>query len=236
MSKFLLYCFYKIRSDKVNNKIKQTEEFLKLKFEESTYFKAHEEEKKYRLEHTYRVANIGKELAYREGFNVEYFVIGCLLHDVSYCLEFKDQKDWLSHGRNAAKIARPFLENLGIEKEAIEDICYGIAIHVDDKADFDGTRSAFALSIGDADNIDRFDVYRIFENLKRIDFDKMSLEEKLLKINDILAKLNKYKNEKLGTLTATELWRERIEYQLSFFEKLKLQVETSDEIKDLLFI
>jgi hypothetical protein len=30
--------------------------------------------------------------------------------------------------------ARPFLETLGLAEERINDICYGIAIHVDDKA------------------------------------------------------------------------------------------------------
>ena len=36
----------------------------------------------------------------------------------------------------------------------------GIAIHVDDEADFEGERTALALTIGDCDNIDRFDTYR----------------------------------------------------------------------------
>ena len=46
--------------------IKKTEMFLKERFEDSAYYKTHQEEKNYRLEHTYRVANIGKEIARKE--------------------------------------------------------------------------------------------------------------------------------------------------------------------------
>lgn len=38
----------------------------------------------YRLAHSYRVVNIGKEIAEKEGLNVEDLMIACLLHDVSY--------------------------------------------------------------------------------------------------------------------------------------------------------
>ncbi|MSS55956.1 HD domain-containing protein [Holdemanella biformis] len=37
----------------------------------------------YRLAHSYRVVNIGKEFAEKEGLNVEDLMIACLLHDVS---------------------------------------------------------------------------------------------------------------------------------------------------------
>ena len=40
--------------------IQQTENFLRRCFDESAYLAAHEDEKAYRLEHTYRVANIGR--------------------------------------------------------------------------------------------------------------------------------------------------------------------------------
>ncbi len=214
----------------MNNKVKQTEEFLKLKLEESSYYKLHEDEKRYRIEHSYRVANIGKEIAEKEGFNVEAIVISCLLHDVSYCLEYKNENDRINHGRYSAQIARPFLESIGIEKGLIDEICYGIAIHVDDKSDFEGERTPFAVSIGDADNIDRFDVFRIFENLKFMNFDKMTLEQKKEKVNSITDKLNKYKSLGFATATATELWQKKIEFQIQFYDKLKSQLENSDEI------
>ena len=70
--------------------------------------------------------------------------IACLLHDVSYCRAMLDQDTWKDHGRSSARIARPFLESLGLEPGAVEEMCYGIAIHVDDAADFPGERTAFA--------------------------------------------------------------------------------------------
>ena len=210
--------------------IQRTEEFLKAKLQESAYFTEHPAAGEYRLQHSYRVANIGKEIAEKEGFDVTETVIACLLHDVSYCVDFKEENDWLDHGRNAAKIARPFLEELGLKKERIDDICYGIAIHVDDKADFPGERTPFAESIGDADNIDRFDAYRIYETLQHNKFSELSYEEKKEKVATTLEKLRKNYDMKLGTKTAEEIWKQRIAYYVSFYEKLDSQLKNSTEI------
>ena len=139
------------------NCVKLAEDFLKRKFEESEYFADKKSEKDYRFEHSVRVANIGKEIAEKEGMDSDAMVIACLLHDISYINEFKTREEARNHGRYSAKIARPFLEEIGMEPETIEDICYGIAIHVDDEADFPGKRTVFAQTVGDADNIDRFD-------------------------------------------------------------------------------
>lgn len=214
----------------MDNKIKKTEEFLKCIFDESPYFKLHEDEKNYRIEHSYRVANIGKEIAIKEGFNVEALVIGCLLHDISYSIEFKNEDDWVNHGRKSAIIARDFLEELGLESDIIDEICFGIAIHVDDEADFQGERTPFALSIGEADNIDRFDAYRIYENLQNLGFDKMTLKEKQEKVVSMLERLNKFKCEEFITRTSTELWNSKIDFQIDFFNKLKKQLENSGYI------
>ena len=160
------------------NCVQLTTEFLKKKFDESEYFTDKKSEKDYRFEHSVRVANIGKEIAEKEGMDSDAMVIACLLHDISYINEFKTREEARNHGRYSAKIARPFLEKIGMEPEVIEDICYGIAIHVDDEADFPGERTVFAQTVGDADNIDRFDAYRIFENLKWVKYDEMNLTEK----------------------------------------------------------
>ena len=58
--------------------VKKTEEFLKEKFEGSVYLNGHPEAKAYRIEHTYRVANIGRELAAKEGFDETEMVIRVL--------------------------------------------------------------------------------------------------------------------------------------------------------------
>ena len=112
--------------------IRKTEEFLKDKFAHATEFE--QPDIAYRIEHTYRVANIGREIAQQEGFDETEMVIACLLHDISYCEATGEGRFWPTvreHGRRSAQIARPFLEELGLPKDRIEDICYGIAIHVD---------------------------------------------------------------------------------------------------------
>ena len=49
-------------------KMKKTEEFLKEKFDAAVYLNEHPEAKAYRIEHSYRVVNIGLEIARGEGF------------------------------------------------------------------------------------------------------------------------------------------------------------------------
>ena len=214
-----------------NTNIEKTINFLKDQFKKSEYMSNNESSKNYRIEHTLRVANIGKQIAMNEGFNVEAMVIGCLLHDISYTLDFNSEDDWLNHGRNAAKIARPFLEELKLDTKFIDEICFGIAIHVDDKADFEGERTPFALTIGDCDNIDRFDVYRIYENLQYKKFDTLSFDDKFTYVTNVIDKLNKYLNLELGTKTAKEIWVEKINYQIGFFEKMKKQLELSKTVQ-----
>ena len=208
--------------------VKLTEEFLKRKFDESEYFSDKKSEKDYRFEHSVRVANIGKIIAEKEGMDIEAMVIACLLHDIAYINKFESREEARNHGRYSAKIARPFLEEIGMEPETIGDICYGIAIHVDDKADFPGERTAFALSIGDADNIDRFDAYRIFENLTWVKYDEMDISEKKEHVQKVLERLESYKNLDFATETGKNMWLEKLDYQIGFYEKLLFQIENSE--------
>ena len=210
------------------NCVKLAEDFLKRKFEESEYFADKKSEKDYRFEHSVRVANIGKEIAEKEGMDSDAMVIACLLHDISYINEFKTREEARNHGRYSAKIARPFLEEIGMEPEAIEDICYGIAIHVDDEADFPGKRTVFAQTVGDADNIDRFDAYRIFENLKWVKYDEMSIFEKREHCEKVLERLESYKSLDFATETGKKMWIEKLDYQIEFYKKLLLQVKNSE--------
>ena len=210
--------------------IVKTEAFLKETFTASPYLQANPTERDYRLEHSYRVANIAKAIAQAEGMDVTHAVIAGLLHDISYCEEMVTREDRLNHGRRSAAIARPFLESLGLSADAVNEICYGIAIHVDDEADFAWERTPFCETVGDADNIDRFDVYRIYESLQWIQFSEMPLDKKRSQVDSILEKLTRYKKMKLGTDTAKKLWLERLDYQLSFYEKLKAQLEGSSVV------
>lgn len=211
--------------------VAKTEAFLHQKLDSGRYISSHPEDKRYRLEHSYRVANIGREIAKREGFDSDELTIACLLHDVSYCEEFGEE-GWKEHGRRSARIARPFLTALGLHEDRINDICYGIAIHVDDLADFPGERTPFALSVGDADNIDRFDAYRIHETLCSDAFLEKSEDERLEYLNTRIDRLAALREMPMGTKTAEAIWKERISFYLAFYEKLKSQMRCSAGIID----
>ena len=207
--------------------IAKTEAFLKDTFAASTYLQNNPTDRDYRLEHSYRVANIAKDIAEAEGFDVTCAVIAGLLHDIAYCEEMQTREDWQNHGRRSAAIARPFLESLGLNADAVNEICYGIAIHVDDKADFEWERTLFCETVGDADNIDRFDAYRIYETLEYLKFSEMGLEEKREKVVSTIDRLTKYQDMKLGTATAKDLWLQRLDYYIGFYEKLNAQLANS---------
>ena len=217
--------------EKTRAQICRTEEFLKEKLNEGGYLSAHPQDKAYRLEHSCRVANIGRLIARNEGFDETEMTVACLLHDVSYCEDFGED-GWKEHGRRAAQIARPFLETLGFPKDRIEEMCYGIAIHVDDEADFPGEKTPFALTVGDADNIDRFDVYRIHEGLCYDHFLEMSFEDKRANVERRLERLRRLIDMPMATKTAEKLWKERLSFYISFFEKLASQLENSLRVGD----
>lgn len=210
--------------------IQITEEYLKNAFNQSGAAERDAASATYRIEHSYRVANIGRIIAQKEGFDETAMVIGCLLHDVSYCREFTTPEEQRGHGRLSAKIARPFLNELGLSREVVEDICYGIAIHVDDTADFDGTRTPFAETISDADNIDRFDAYRLYEGLLYVKFHEMTLAEKRQRVAAMNKQLQSLKDYHMATQTAEQLWQERINYAISFYQKLNAQLQASDTL------
>ena len=212
------------------NFIRKTEAFLKNTFAASPYLRADPAEAAYRLEHSYRVANIAKRIAEAEGFDVTCAVMAGLLHDIAYCEEMETREDRMNHGRRSAAISRPFLKSLDLPDKTVNEICYGIAIHVDDQADFEWERTPFCETVGDADNIDRFDAYRIYETLQYIQFSDMSLDEKKEKVAATIERLNRYKDMKLGTVTAKELWIQRLDYYIGFYEKLRAQLENSSNI------
>lgn len=210
--------------------IAETEAFLKEAFARSAWLQAHPADGAYRLQHSYRVANIAKGIAEREGFDVTEAVIAGLLHDIAYCEELATREDWKNHGRRSAAIARPFLERLGLRLERVNGICYGIAIHVDDQAGFEGERTPFSETVGDADNIDRFDAYRIYETLEYRKFSQISLEEQREIVDSTLERLEKLREMKLGTPTATAIWVQRLEDYSAFYKKLRAQLASSAAI------
>jgi len=182
----------------------------------------------YRIEHSYRVAHILQNIAKEEGFDEERAFIGGLLHDIGYSIDYDTFEDFKNHGRDGARIAREFLKSLNVySNDEIEEICFGIAIHVDDKADFDYPKTKLALSIGDADNIDRFDGYRLYESLHMQDYMNLPIEEQKEFVNKKIDKLKVFKTYKCGTETGTRMWNEKIDFQIEFFNKLLNQINNS---------
>lgn len=210
--------------------IKNTIEFLREEFNKSEYMSQNPVFKIYRVEHSIRIANIGKKIAIKEGLDEEALIIGCLLHDISYINEFVSDEDHRNHGRSSAKIARPFLETLELSNKQIDEICYGIAIHVDNESDFPGERTILAESIGDCDNIDRFDAFRIYEGLEYRSFSSLSYGDQVEYVLGTLEKLNRYKEMDFATTTATDMWKEKIKFQIEFYKRLKSQLESSNSI------
>jgi len=211
-------------------RIARTETFLKKQFMESEALRKNPADRDYRLEHSYRVANIAKGIAEAEGFDVTQAVIAGLLHDIAYCEEMQTREDWKNHGRRSAAIARPFLRSLGYDEASVNQICYGIATHVDDEADFEWERTAFSETVGDADNIDRYDAYRIHEGLIYQKYRESSLKEKRETVESTLKRLRELKEIHFGTPTAQRLWTQRLEFNIVFYEKLQAQLENSTSI------
>lgn len=210
--------------------IEKTLTFLQTTFDESSYLPNNQSEKKYRLEHTMRTANIAKTLAEAEGLHVEGLVIALLLHDVSYALEFQSQADWKNHGRTSAAMAKTFVNSLDLPTEVKQDILYGIAIHVDDEADFEGTKNTFALSVSDADNIDRFDVYRLYDLLKSNQIETLSISDQLAFVEQQLSRLKRVSYVHCSTKKAKELFDDHVNFSIEFLMRYQSQIQKSMNI------
>lgn len=184
----------------------------------------------YRVAHSFRVANIGKKIAEEEGMNEQDLIIACLLHDISYCENFKAQEEWLNHGRKSAQMVREFLKSIHYPQQRIQDICFAIAIHVDLKADFQGEYTPFTQSVQEADNIDRVGAYRLYETLESVKFSAQDINVQAEYVESMLKTLNEYLTYDCSTKTATKLWKDRIQFQIDFYMRLKEQMKISTSI------
>ena len=209
--------------------IKRALAFLQETFAQSEYFAAHPQEREYRYRHSLRVANICRLIAEAEDLDRETLVISGLLHDIAYCNTFEGPDGYKEHGRLSARIAEPFLRSLPLEEKQVADILYGIAAHVDDDAGMPGEKTALTMTVGDADNIDRFDAYRIVEGLNYDGFEALPAAEQLALLDKRLAGLERNMGLEFFTPTATALWREKLAFQQVFFRKLREQLAVAEE-------
>ena len=178
----------------------------------------------YRFRHTLRVAELGRRIARAEGLSEDALVVGCLLHDLAYSEVMPDEAAWRGHGRRSAALARPFVETLALPDADREALLFGIAIHVDDVSGFPGERSPLACSIGDCDNLDRFDVYRVYEQLERVGFSTLDADAQRAFVAKAQAHLRHCENAPVSTATARALWQDRLAFQYEFYRRLSAQL------------
>lgn len=178
----------------------------------------------YRFRHTLRVAELGRRIARAEGLSEDALVVGCLLHDLAYSEVMPDEAAWRGHGRRSAALARPFVETLALPDADREALLFGIAIHVDDVSGFPGECSPLACSIGDCDNLDRFDVYRVYEQLERVGFSTLDADAQRAFVAKAQAHLRHCENAPVSTATARALWQDRLAFQNEFYRRLSAQL------------
>lgn len=205
----------------------KTRDFVRQQFDQSDFLRADPRQQSYRWQHTLRVAAIGRQIAQAEGLDEQALVVACLLHDVSYREDLSALPGgWKEHGRRAAAIAREFLADSGLPAAAREEICYGIAIHVDDRADFAGEATVLARSVSDCDNIDRFGPWRIHETLVWRDFLAMNPEEQLAFVRRQVQGLEGLQVD-FATRTAGRMFCEQLQFQLEYYRRLARQLESA---------
>ncbi|NLD33677.1 MAG: HD domain-containing protein [Clostridiales bacterium] len=187
---------------------------------------AHQGAYQARYEHTLRVAQVGRRIARAEGLDEEALVIACLLHDVGYA-RCHTEADYDHHGAISAAMVRAFLTSIGYDEERMESICYGIEIHTEREEDYRRPATPMEFSVGDADNIDRFDAFRLYLALKNEAFDSQPPQEIIDLCAQRIARYQGYKRMGLGTSTARLLWDECLDMMILFYSRLQRQMEVT---------
>ncbi len=184
-----------------------------------------ESDRCYRWEHTLRVAAIGREIAEREGLDAEALELGCLLHDVGYAV-CRTEEEYIHHGPISARIAEEFLKEMGYDPEKTEAIRYGIWTHTEPEEDCPRPMTAFEQSIADADDIDRFGALRMANTLDQFDLMQQRPSKIVETCGKMIDRYTAYCGISRGTKTAQALWRDRLEYQISYYRRLLEQMKS----------
>lgn len=164
----------------------------------------------YRWQHSLRVSRYGKVIAEAEEAEVALVVAACLLHDVARY----DPGPTLDHGRRGAEVVRPLLPTWGYTPAETEAICYAIATHVDDPA----PSTLLAKVVSDADNIDRFGVYRVALQMYE---GGSSYPDRIAAARARLETLRHYRQQvMMQTPTGQVLFNEKLDFQIEFLSAL----------------
>lgn len=173
--------------------------------------------KTYRFEHSLRVMQNAKMLAEVEiekGSNVNLLtcMISSILHDIGKFKCFIIDEE---HGILGSKMARPFLEGLGLEKKQIDDICYCISAHSGNFKVYEYEDILEAHIVQEADDIDRYGMYRVYCQISDYEAEESSFEGKANRAKRYIEKLNR---ELEKVIAVTDLGKKIIT------EEIKLQI------------
>lgn len=155
--------------------------------------------------------------------------MACLLHDVGYpeCKSFEELR---RHPAFGAEIARRFLEKIGYDKEISQRICKAIMIHAKlPSVNEDAT--VFEKSVRDADDIDRSDAMRMciwgYDDIgKRAAWEIRDICQKRLEL------IEGSRERLCGTAAAKRLWLENLSLHESFYRRLLVQMERTEELEE----
>lgn len=180
----------------------------------------------YRYTHTLRVADLGRQIARAEGLDEEMLVLACLLHDIGYVSCVTDE-DYMYHGRLSSAIARDFLLGEGYDPEKTESVCYGILIHTLEEERLPREATVLERSVADADNIDRFDAYRLYEMTRWGKPEALSAQELLEFARRKVKGLEGLWEFPFFTDTARALWHDHLALCREYFARLQRQMEVT---------
>jgi len=81
------------------------------------------------IDHIMRTYNLAMELAKRQKVDLKIIKIAVLLHDIGVTKEQEDHSGKTDHSIESAKMAKPFLQKLGLSKDKIDHILDCIISH-----------------------------------------------------------------------------------------------------------
>lgn len=198
------------------------------------------------LEHVMRVYNLAIKLAENEKVDLEVIKMAVLLHDIGSAKERKDPSGKIDHADESAKLAKPFLEKLGLSKEKIKHILNCIISHryrsetkpetLEAKIVFDADKLETVGAIGIARSFvwvgkNNAHIYR------KTDIDEYAKENLCGKINGRIQDKTKhspqinwetkdrYIVDYLYTRKAKQIAKERIIFSKRFFSKLEKEIQ-----------
>jgi len=207
---------------------------------------AHDSDPAHNMEHVMRVYNLAIYLAQGQKIDLDVIRFAVLLHDVGGAKERKDPSGKTDHAIESARLAKPFLTKLNLQKNKIEHILSCIISHryrseqkpktLEAKIVFDADKLETVGAIG----IARAFVWAGKNNAhiyKKVDIKKYAKENLFGKINGRIQDKTKHSPQinwetkdkhvvnYLYTEKAKQIARKRIKFSKKFLLKLEKEIK-----------